>query len=376
MLTKFSVENYKSFNEKITLDLSSSHNYYFNEDALFTNGVVKDAIIFGKNGSGKTNLAFALFDIVCTLTSNNSDFIQNDPSSFLNFNSEKKYASFHYELLLNDIKIIYEYRKDKPNHLIYEQLKVGKDTIFTCDLQNKKFITFNVDKLGYKSFNYENYYFDMSFIKYMLSYASHNENSIIKQIYDFANKMLYFRSLQESSYIGLKNGVDFITQWIINNNYVNEFETFLNEIGGLNLKLDVITAETLLPQRLLVIMNSDNTKPINFEVVKSSGTHALLVLFYWYKHMEGVKLLFIDEFDAFYHFSLSKKVLEMLKQKETLQVILTSHNTYISTNELLRPDCYFTISNGTIKSFIERTPRELREGHNLEKLLRSGEFDE
>ena len=67
MLTKFSVENYKSFKDKITLDLTKSHDYDFNKEAINDKGIIKNAIIFGKNGCGKSNLAFALFDIVTTL---------------------------------------------------------------------------------------------------------------------------------------------------------------------------------------------------------------------------------------------------------------------------------------------------------------------
>ena len=59
-----------------------------------------------------------------------------------------------------------------------------------------------------------------------------------------------------------------------------------------------------------------------------------------------------------------------------MQTILTSHNTYIATNDLLRPDCYFILENGIIKALPDRTERELREGHNLEKMLRQGEFNE
>ena len=72
MLTKFSVENYKSFNKKVTLDLTKAHDYDFNKEAI-KNGIVKNAVIFGDNGSGKSNFSLALFDIVVTLTDKNSD---------------------------------------------------------------------------------------------------------------------------------------------------------------------------------------------------------------------------------------------------------------------------------------------------------------
>lgn len=376
MLTRFSVENYKSFNKKISIDLSNAHDYDFNKNAINDKGIIKDAIIFGNNGCGKSNFAFALFDIVITLTDKNIDPRQADVISFLNFNSSKKFATFSYEFLFNNKKISYQYRKSDPKTLIFEELIVDKQTIFSCDIKQKKFNIFDIDKIGFKSFNYDNYHFDISFIKYMLSYASHDDNSIIKFIYEFANKMLYFRSLQENSYIGIKTGTEFVIPWIIENNYVKEFEDFLNSVGNLNVKLDVVMANNLLPQKTLVMVNENNSKALNFEIVKSSGTQAMLILFYWYKQLKNVSLIFIDEFDAFYHFSLSKKVIEMFKQMKNLQALFTSHNTYISSNDVLRPDCYFTINNGILKSFVDSTSRELREGHNLEKLLRSGEFNE
>lgn len=376
MLTKFSVENYKSFNKKISIDLSNSHDYDFNKNAINDKSIIKNAVIFGDNGCGKSNFAFALFDIVITLTDKNIDLRQADPISFLNFNSSKKFATFSYEFLFNNRKINYQYRKSDPKTLIFEELTVDNETIFSCDIKQRKFNIFGIDKIGFKSFNYDNYHFDISFIKYMLSYASHDDDSIIKFIYEFANKMLYFRSLQENSYIGIKNGTEFVIPWIIEHNYVKDFEMFLNDVGNLNIKLDVVMANDLLPQKTLVIVNEENSKALNFDVVKSSGTQAMLILFYWYKQLNNVSLLFIDEFDAFYHFSLSRKVIEMFKQMNKLQALFTSHNTYISSNDVLRPDCYFTISNGSLKSFVDSTSRELREGHNLEKLLRSGEFNE
>ena len=91
MLTKFSVENYKSFKNKISINLADSHDYDFNKEAVNSQGIIKDAIIFGDNGCGKSNFAFALFDIVQTLTEKNIDARQADIISFLNFNSSKKF---------------------------------------------------------------------------------------------------------------------------------------------------------------------------------------------------------------------------------------------------------------------------------------------
>jgi hypothetical protein len=46
------------------------------------------------------------------------------------------------------------------------------------------------------------------------------------------------------------------------------------------------------------------------------------------------------------------------------------------TNRIMRPDCLLILSSrGTLTSLCNATERELREGHNLEKMYISGEFE-
>ena len=46
------------------------------------------------------------------------------------------------------------------------------------------------------------------------------------------------------------------------------------------------------------------------------------------------------------------------------------------TNKIMRPDCLFILSSrGTLTALCDATERELREGHNLEKMYISGEFE-
>ena len=84
--------------------------------------------------------------------------------------------------------------------------------------------------------------------------------------------------------------------------------------------------------------------------------------------------MFIDEFDAFYHHDLSKMIVETLKEIG-VQFILTTHNTSILSNDLLRPDCYFLLNKKKIKSLSNSTDKELREAHNIEKMYKAGAFN-
>lgn len=68
-------------------------------------------------------------------------------------------------------------------------------------------------------------------------------------------------------------------------------------------------------------------------------------------------------------------IVQVLKKMKNTQVILTSHNTNLLTNRIMRPDCYFILTKDKLTSLANAASRELREGHNLEKLYMSGEFN-
>jgi len=137
-----------------------------------------------------------------------------------------------------------------------------------------------------------------------------------------------------------------------------------------------------IEEELIVIKDNDGQKrlyfnkhiPLPFFKVASSGTKALYTFFYWYKTATEVSLMFIDEFDAYYHYELAESIVSMLEMMGNTQIILTSHNTNLLTNRIMRPDCYFILTKEKLISLANATDRELREGHNLEKLYMSGEF--
>ena len=110
----------------------------------------------------------------------------------------------------------------------------------------------------------------------------------------------------------------------------------------------------------------------------SSGT---LALFDLYRRLivkiGGSSFVYLDEFDAFYHYEMAEKVIGFFKRKyPKCQMIMTSHNTNLMTNRIMRPDCLLILSSrGTLTSLCNATERELREGHNLEKMYISGEFE-
>lgn len=369
MLVKFSVKNYKNFKDEIVLDFNAKRDYKFSTNCI-KNELLNKIMIFGKNGVGKSNIGYALFDIVGTLTDKMVD--TNQENNFINADSDSSIAEFNYEFKFDDDKVVYKYQKTEFKKILFEELYVNEEKIYDYDFKDKKMNdNVKLDIIGASTLNFEYYESNMAILKYIANNTIQNENSIIRQLMQFVTKMLWFRSLKDNRYIGLENESVNVSDWVVKNNLIEEFKKFLYENAGLKLELG---SAKLVDKN--VLLENHKKFPLVWESVASSGASALLIYFYWYKHFKDVKFLFIDEFDAFYHFELSKKIIENIVKYDNMQTILTSHNTYLVDNGLLRPDCYFKLSNGKLTSFSDSTDREIREGHNLEKMLRQGEFDE
>ena len=181
--------------------------------------------------------------------------------------------------------------------------------------------------------------------------------------------MLMFYSLDERGYQGLSVGSDIFTQGIIREGKMEDFQEFLRQQG---ISLNLVSVDVNgVPE--LYCRFEGGTVP--FASVASTGTMSLALFYYWYIKMSKASLVFIDEFDAFYHFELSRSIVEMLRDLEGVQVFITTHNTDLLTNDLMRPDVYFILKEGEIRSLEKLTPKELRLAHNLQKMFKAGAFD-
>lgn len=373
MLISFSVKNYKSFKDEIVLNFEDSHDYKFNTQCV-KNGLLNKIVIYGANASGKSNFGFAIFDIVGLLTDKNTHPMQYDNQTFINADSNSNEATFKYVFKNKKDIITYLYKKKSPRNITYEELYINDNIIFSYDFENKSFCKkSNMKEIYAENANFEYFENNFAILRYIANNTNQPENSHVKFIMNFVSHMLLFRSLQDNVYIGLTTGAEQLSQWISENNLAKEFQKFLHDLAGIKTNLDIVQMAEPVQQKVLV--EKHDKKMFPFDQVASSGSRALELLFYWSKRLSEVSFLFMDEFDAFYHFDLARNVIKYLTDYDNIQIVFTTHNANLATNELLRPDCYFTLENGKLTSFPNSTERELREGHNLEKMLRNGEFN-
>ncbi|WP_251458580.1 AAA family ATPase [Streptococcus caecimuris] len=393
MLKYFSVKNYKNFENEISIDFSQVGGYKFNEDCL-SNNILSKVLIYGRNATGKSNLGLALFDITKNLSSRSLIDDQN-LTSFLNNNSDNAIATFCYIFLHNNNEIKYIYTKNEYQIIQTESLSINNELVWEIDLSTDLMSPTPVEGIANKlgiinnDFNIliDNYRDQVSsdkqdldgesrsFLTWLITNTSKSDASILTYLRTFIRNMVLINH-EAPKY--------FINRWfqrtLDHKETAKELEAFLNSMG-INCHLDSI--EQIDGEDMLCFVYKNKNVPFFREA--SSGTLALAKFYFrilyiieHFKANNPPKFLFFDEFDAFYHYELSEKLICHLKKIfPDTQIILTTHDTNIMSNELFRPDCLFILSQkGFITPLNKATKRELREGHNLEKMYISGEFAE
>lgn len=377
MLKRFEVTNFKCFKETLVFDLTA-RDYKFNTN-IVKNGLVNKALIYGKNGSGKSNLGYALFDIITHLT--DKEIISFPYNSFYNnLDNENQPVLFKYIFQFEDKEVEYIYEKLAVNYLLSENLLINGETVLAYNYLEKDNNKINSEISNNININLVDN--KLSIIKYLYRNLPTDNNSPIFQIINFCENMLWYRSLSDgNSYAGFTNGTSILTDKLYEKqSKLHDFERFLED-NGIHYKLKFDLNMNNNQRDLFVVFKNNNMAPFNY--VASTGTKALLLYYIWSIYaFEKVSFLFIDEFDAFLHFESAELLIKLLNKQSNFQTILTTHNTYLMSNKLTRPDCCYILSNVEdekriqIRNLYTCTNKEIREAHNLEKMYQNGAFTE
>lgn len=367
MLKKFSVKNFKGFENELVFDLSKTNDYQFNKQCI-NNGISKNSLIYGKNGSGKSNLGFALFDIVMTITDKSREmFVEYNNYKNLN-NDIMENVEFKYEFKFDDDILVYEYKKKDLYTMIYEKLIFNDNVILEYDFNNKDRKIINIEEAKNLNWLNEESNQNISIVKYIYNNTILAPEHPISKLMSFVNGMLWFRSVQFNQYMGFMNGTENLIDIILKNNKLKDFERFLREK---EIDYELIPLQESTGNKIGIKFKKGVG---NFESIISTGTKSLLLYYCWSLRFEKMNFVFIDEFDANYHFELSAEIIKFLNEQKNLQTIVTTHNVSLMTNKITRPDCVYIISNNKINNLSNCTDKELREAHNIEKLYREGCF--
>lgn len=337
-------------------------------------------LIYGRNATGKTNLGRALLDIGATII---GPIGYRNNGIMLNADSNEKEAVFNYEFRFGDTELFYKYSRKSNQELSYEKLIINDTCIFECDFDKKIYNFGNLNYISAETANVERYKQSLEveedeisgaklpFLRWVISNVALQKDSVLIELANYVGRMMM---------ITVSNGIPYrmrkidqrFYELLEDENKLQDLEDFLNTMG-----IECKLALRKLPdgQRELYFAHD---KLVPFYENASSGTIALVELYRrLVQRVRNASLIYLDEFDAFYHYEMAENVIYFFKQRYSkCQIIMTSHNTNLMTNRIMRPDCLFILSRkGTLTALCNATQRELREGHNLEKMYISGEFE-
>ena len=304
MLKSLTVSNFKAFKEPVTIDFSTTGNYAFNTEAV-KDGIVKTAVMYGKNASGKSSLGLAIFDIVGTLTDNvaNPQKYENYENRF----SQKGSISFEYIFSFDNIDVVYSYTKSRFREIVSEKLEINNKILVDYNrFEDKDKITINMEGAENVNLTLSQLNFSiLRFIKSNVILVKNEENLLFEKMYQFVSKMLMFWSLQTRGYIGCSPTINpSIIDKVVKDGHFKDLQKFFKDAGF----EDELDHKVINGAEQLLIKYGENNY-INFYDACSSGMSSLLLLYYWLEDISDEtkcpSFIFIDEFDAFYHFELS-----------------------------------------------------------------------
>ena len=382
MLSKFTVKNFKNFEKAFCIDFSQTQSYEFSQDCV-KNGIVKTGLIYGPNSIGKSNLGKAIFDIIKTVT--DKETIPELYKSYQNALRPKDPTEFQYEFSFNKVELVYNYKKADYENVLEEKLFIDHQLVLSRS--NDRFST-ELEGLETLKRDLPPNISALRFIRTTGTLSDNSQNAIVQEFFDFVDRMLMVQHLGRSKsyklcpYQGYLLGPQPVGTNILQKGKLKELEDFLNLV-------EVKCKLTSQPFNGVDKIYFDfNGNKIEFFENASNGTKSLAHFFFWYleaKEDSAVtpSFIYFDEFDAFYHEKTAETVVKKLRELDC-QVILTTHDSNLLSNELLRPDCGFNMTEeyrnteedktyvlGPLSSVVKK---ELREAHNIPKMFRAKTF--
>jgi AAA15 family ATPase/GTPase len=372
MIAEFTLENYRSFKEKHTFSLISTKS----KELSYTNSfegtnklqILKSAVLYGANASGKSNffnalsffLNFAVYsgprkqvgDLTGTSAFAFSKQSERQPSFFeVVFyigGKDGKKIRYRYGLSLNEKKVFQEY--------LFAIFNVREVALFTRDGQNIAITSYFKEGSRGKEATRDNCS--------MLSICAQNNGEISAQIINYFKNLHIISGLADYRYNSMKQ--------LKNNEFRQRIINFLHyadiQIKGLRSELipmDILDDGEPEAKAFIAYLKKKNlnmTEPERLffghdfydgekktgekyldEADESSGTLKLFSYAYpILNSLENGTPLFIDEFDNMLHPLIIEAIIKLFNSETTnprnAQLVVSCHAINILSNKLLRRD--------------------------------------
>ncbi|MFY8010795.1 MAG: AAA family ATPase [Saprospiraceae bacterium] len=379
MLIEFSIENFLSFKDSTTLSMVAAKSFKEHPDThVIESGsnfkLLKSAVIYGNNASGKSNLLEAMGFMKQTILNSFRDaLLENNEKKFplekfaLNTRTEKETSFFEISFIQKGTKYRYGFEIDYDKvvsewlfHTTTKEVYLFKRDNQTIEVNKSAF----KEGLGKEEDVKENVLF-LSLLATLGKEISTNvvdwfkKFSFVNGIHDRGHKRYTIDKLKSDKQF-LHWVLHFIKYLEIANLSTTEedvdeidFETLREKEKDeeiINLLTSIQKIQSKQPKRDQLITfhrkyDENNllvdTVPFNFDKQESEGTKKLLYLLGpWYDTLKNGKVLIIDELDSRLHRHLTLRLIDFFHKfnKSNAQLICAVHDVSLLNKEIFRRD--------------------------------------
>lgn len=376
MLTKITLDNFKSFKNKTVVDLTKT-NYTILPQNVADNGVLKGCIFVGANASGKSTIILAvklLLDLLFSERNINSGMF------LCMFGDSNKY-SLSYEFLIENKTIRYSFEVDVAKKMISELLHIDNELLLQrMGLSAKSYIA---DSNGI-NYDEEDVGMDSLFLRTLYFNTKFASNSTLGSWMNYLKKSFYVnmfkgeivsygkRDMTIATYLD-NGGCEIINNFFDEYNFEQKVEFVHSTSGG---KISFVAGEDE-DVKTVFFKRKGIEVPIPFFEESLGNQNLLRILPVFLSAINNGGMLLIDEFSSGFHNELESLLVRYFMEKANhAQMLFVSNSTNLLSNSILRPDQEYSVEfqdkNGsTVKRFSSEQPRSAQ---NIEKMYVSGVF--
>jgi AAA15 family ATPase/GTPase len=372
MLIQFSVNNYHSIKDTITLNMlvsKSKNDKLKNFFSIRNYKLLRSAVIYGANASGKSNIIKAMA-FMRNFVLNTFKIIQSTdklPHEPFKLSTETENSSTTFEIIFFKDNIKFRYGFEYDSDIIYSEWlfsdEKGKEAkLFTRDVDEGDYVNREKFKEGLKFFDRKNERINISKNQLFIWKCDQENGKISKSILDWFKdfNVLDGVSIEENITLGLieklnlkKEVVELVKTGDID---IDDIVIEEEEIDNFNTLPDIVKRNILLNKAQKISKISINTKHKKYNkngnVIgkeefdlsdESTGTKKLFSLAApIIDTLQNGKVLVIDELEVNLHPILTQNLIKLFNDenvnKKNAQLIFTTHDTNLLKPSIFRRD--------------------------------------
>ena len=365
MLKKITLDNFMSFKNRVTVELTKT-NYNILSHNAADNVVLKGCIFVGANGSGKSMVIRGIKLIL-------------DLGSFLCVFGERRQYSVEYEFIIENEVIMYSFEVDTEKELISEKLYLDDKMLLNrMGFFAKSYIA-DPSGVDYRSEVSK----DTLFLRTLYFNTKFAFNPVLSAWIDFLKSSAYI-NMPERQIIHYGK-TDVSVARYFDNDFRESVNRFFDDYGfeqSIVINRDTQDGTPFFigdtdVENMIHVKHRGINLPIPFaqEAVGNQNLLRILPEFLTVIHNGG--MLLIDDFSGAFHNDLESLLVRYFMEKSNhSQLLFVSYSTNLLSNSILRPDQEYSVEfrneeGSSVKRFSSEQPRSAQ---NIEKMYLSGVF--